>query len=299
MAKAWLFWGLKYNKNDLKKTDRMKKVIVCLFFYSYVVTGFAQQLSATYLRCGDKQNPLGVDIANPRLSWELRSNQRNVLQTAYRILVADDPTLLKNNTGNIWDSKKISSAASIQVGYKGKSLQSTKKYFWKVMVWDNKGNSSSWSDHASWQMGLLAVHDWKEAKWIGYEEINDTAIIVPHIHGNGKKSWGARRNVLPLLRKNFSINKAIKNATAFICGLGHFEMSVNGEKIGDHYLDPGWTNYNKHALYVSFDITDKIKQGNNVIGVMLGQWVLLYTRSALSQNDRRFWFTKNDSTNDH
>ena len=212
----------------------MKKFVSFLFFYLVIASGFAQQLTVANPRCEYKQNPVGVDKMNPRLSWELQSKQQNVLQTAYRVLVADNPSLLQSNTGNIWDSKKITSAASIQVEYKGRPLRPAKKYFWKVMVWDNKGNISSWSDNASLQMGLLSAKDWNGAKWIGYEEINDTAIIVPHIHGNGKKSWGARRNILPLVRKNLSINKEIKNATAFICGLGHFEMSVNGEKIGDH-----------------------------------------------------------------
>ena len=248
----------------------MKKIVSFLFFYSVVACGFAQQLVVTNPRCEYKQNPIGVDKMNPRLSWELQSKQQNVLQTGYRILVADDSSLLQANKGNTWDSKKISSPASIQVEYKGKPLQSAKKYFWKIMVWDNKGNVSGWSGNASWQMGLLSAKDWNGAKWIAYEEINDTAIIVPLIHGNGKKSLGARRNILPLLRKFFFINKEIKNATAFICGLGHFEMSINGEKTGDHFLDPGWTNYNKHALYISFDITDKLRQGNNAIGVMLG-----------------------------
>lgn len=248
----------------------MKKAVSFLIFYFVITSGFTQQLTIANLRCEYKQNPIGVDMMNPKLSWELQSKQQNVLQTAYRILVADDPSLLQTNKGNTWDSKKISSATSIQVEYKGKPLQPAKKYFWKIMVWDNKGNVSAWSDNASWQMGLLSTKDWNGARWIAYEEINDTAIIVPLIHGNGKKSLGDRRNILPLLRKNFSINKEVKSATAFICGLGHFEMSVNGEKVGDHFLDPGWTNYGKHALYVSFDITNKLKQGNNAVGVMLG-----------------------------
>jgi hypothetical protein len=89
---------------------------------------------------------LGVDLANPRLSWELKSSQRNVLQTAYRILVSDDLSLLNKGIGNLWDTKKVNSAASIQVNYNGKALRSVKKYFWKLMVWDNKANISSWSD---------------------------------------------------------------------------------------------------------------------------------------------------------
>jgi hypothetical protein len=232
--------------------------------------GFTQKLSVTNLRCGYTQNPLGVDISKPRLSWELQSNQKNVLQTAYRILVADDSLLLKTNTGNIWDSKKINSPASLQVQYNGKTLQSVKKYFWKLMVWDNKGNVSSWSSTAIWQMGLLNKKDWNNAKWIGHDEIIDSLLIAPHIHGNGKRSWGARRNILPLFRKEFTVNKKIKNATAFICGLGHFELSINGNKIGDHFLDPGWTNYSKQAQYVTFDITQHLQQGKNAIGVMLG-----------------------------
>jgi len=200
----------------------------------------------------------------------LKSDRKNIMQSAYRILVTDDPELLRKNTGNIWDSKKIASGASIQVEYKGKTLSSVKKYFWKVMAWDDKGNVSSWTTNASWQMGLLNVEDWKGAHWIAYEEINDTSVIAPHVHMNGKKSWGTRRNILPLLRKSVLVNKRIKNASVFVCGLGQFEMSINGKKTGDHFLDPGWTNYSKHSLYVSFDVTNELKQGKNVIGVMLG-----------------------------
>lgn len=248
----------------------MKRLFSYVLFYLIGVTCFAQKLAVTNLRCESRQDPIGVDILKPRFSWELQSIQQNVMQKAYRILVADDTSLLQKNTGNIWDSKKVSSSESIQIVYNGKLLQPAKKYFWKLMVWDNKGNISGWTTNASWQMGLLSKADWKKAKWIGYEEINDTSIIVPHIHGNGKKTWGVRKNILPVFRKEFFINKKIKSATAFVCGLGHFEMSINGTMTGDHFLDPGWTNYSKHALYVSFDITQQLKQGNNAIGIMLG-----------------------------
>ena len=200
----------------------------------------------------------------------MRSDQRNVLQTAYRILIADDPSLLNKGIGNIWDSKKIYSPASIQINYAGKALRSVKKYFWKVTVWDNKENVSAWSDVAMWQMGLLTKSDWNNAQWIGYDEPVDSLRIAPHVHQGGKRSWGPRRNILPLMRKEFSVNKIIKAATTYICGLGHFEMYLNGKKIGDHFLDPGWTNYSTHAQYVTFDITNEIKNGANVIGVMLG-----------------------------
>ncbi|MFC0775250.1 family 78 glycoside hydrolase catalytic domain [Terrimonas alba] len=235
-----------------------------------MLKGFSQQLTVANLRCEYRKDPSGVDNLKPHLSWELQRDEQNILQTAYRVLVADDSLLLMKNIGNAWDSKKIASGSSIQVQYKGKVLRPAKKYFWKVMIWDNKKQVSGWSNMATWQMGLLKKADWKNAQWIACEEINDTDIIVPHAHGNGKKAWGTRRNVLPIFRKEFSIDKKVKSATAFVCGLGHFEMYINGKKIGNHFLDPGWTNYTKHAQYVSFDITGEIQQGNNAIGVMLG-----------------------------
>ena len=142
--------------------------IVCFFS----IQGFAQKLAVTNLRCEYMQKPLGVDIVKPHLSWELQSNQRNVLQTAYRILVADDSLLLKKDIGNTWDSKKIISSTSIQVQYNGTVLQSVKKYFWKIMVWDNKGNASSWSNISMWQMGLLTENSLRI--------IGKTFLLAPH-----------------------------------------------------------------------------------------------------------------------
>ncbi|HEU5165549.1 MAG TPA: family 78 glycoside hydrolase catalytic domain, partial [Chitinophagaceae bacterium] len=248
----------------------MKRLLCHISFCILLVPCISQNLSVTNLRCESSLDPLGVDLANPHLSWELISKQRNVSQTAYRILVSDDLSLLSRGVGNLWDSKKVNSAASIQVQYNGKVLQSVKKYFWKLMVWDNKGNISSWSDPAMWLMGLFNREDWNNAQWIGYDEVIDSLRIAPHVHLNGKRSWGPRRNVLPLMRKEFSIDKEIKTATTYICGLGHFEIHLNGKKIGDHFLDPGWTNYSRHAQYVTFDITNELKRGGNAFGVMLG-----------------------------
>ncbi len=248
----------------------MKRLIVLYVLLIFTGTVSAQVLQLTYLRCENKQNPLVVDVVRPIFSWQLQSTQKNVLQTARRILVADDSILLQKNIGNIWDSKKVNDAASIQVSYGGKPLQSAKKYFWKVMVWDNKGNGSNWSDAASWQMGLLNWHDWKNAAWIGYATLPDSNKIVPFAHGKGKKEWGSRKDILPMLRKHFTISKPVKSATVFISGLGHFDMSINGKKIGDHFLDPGWTQYSRHALYAGFDITNRLQQGENALGVMLG-----------------------------
>ncbi|TAH05597.1 MAG: alpha-L-rhamnosidase [Sphingobacteriales bacterium] len=241
-------------------------IITSLFFS---IKNVQAQLQLTNLRCEYSINPISVETATPHLNWQLQSTQKNVLQTAYKILVSDDSLQLKKSVASIWNSNKVQSATSIQIQYAGKPLQAIKKYFWKVQVWDNKGNVAE-SAIAYWQMGLLNKTDWSNAKWIGYDEPIDSLKIFPHVHQSGKKSWGPRLNVLPMMRKDFSVTKKIKTATAFICGLGHFELFINGNKIGDHFLDPGWTNYTKQAQYVSFDVTNNLQQGSNAFGVMLG-----------------------------
>jgi alpha-L-rhamnosidase len=230
----------------------------------------AQGLKVTALQCEYKQNPQGIETLTPHLSWQIQSDKPQTLQTVYRILVADDAVKLNSNTGNIWDSKKVTSNASIQVSYKGLGLKAAKTYYWKVMVWDNHGQASTWSSAANWQMGLLTKADWLGAQWIAYDKLPDTSYIVPLIHLRGPKKLGTANDVLPLLRKTFTVKSPLKKATLYICGLGHFDLSLNGKKVGDHFLDPGWTRYDKQALYVPFDITKQLKPGANTVGVMLG-----------------------------
>jgi len=246
----------------------MKRVLIGLALIKTLVV--QSQLQVVNLQCEYRYEPLGVESANPSFSWMMQSVKRDAGQKAFRVLVADDSLLLAANTGNFWDSGKISTENSFQVRYGGKELRSAKTYFWKVMVWDTKGRTSSWSPVAKWQMGLLLKEDWAGARWIGYDRLADSLKIIPAEHGNGKKEWGKRPDVLPLLRKSFSLSKSIKQATAFICGLGQFEMSINGRKVGDHFMDPAWTKYNKQAQYVTFDITGYLRQGPNAVGVMLG-----------------------------
>ncbi|WP_183558997.1 family 78 glycoside hydrolase catalytic domain [Mucilaginibacter sp. SP1R1] len=230
---------------------------------------FAQGLKIINLECEYKLNPQGIESASPKLSWQLQSAQHGVIQTAYRVLVADAPEKLASNQGNVWDSHKITSSASLQVAYRGLHLQATKTYYWKVMVWDNQ-QQASWSTIANWQMGILTKADWHGASWIAYDKLPYSAAIVPFYHGKGPKKLGMANDVLPLMRKTFNVASQLKKATLYICGLGHFDLSLNGKKVGDHFLDPGWTKYDKQALYVPFDITNELKADKNTIGVMLG-----------------------------
>jgi len=242
----------------------MKRLI---FFIFLIQQAFSQDLQLSNLRCGYRLNPAGVEGISPKLSWEIQSGGRSVMQTAYRVLVSEDSLSLEKNVGTVWDSRKISSDASIQVAYGGGALAPARIYYWKVMVWGNHRDSSGWSKMARWQTGLFTRADWKGARWIGYEEIPDSRKMLP---GSGGEGRGFLRDVLPLLRKEFIVKGSLKKATVFICGLGQFEMRLNGGLVGDHFLDPGWTRYDKEALYVPFDVTAQLHEGTNAVGVALG-----------------------------
>jgi hypothetical protein len=226
-------------------------------------------------RCENLLNPAGLETLQPRFSWQLQSSGRSIMQTRYRILVADDYAKLVANTGNMWDTKEVAGEQSLWIPYGGKPLEASKTYYWKVMVWDNNGGASDWSsDTATFQMGLLKPADWSNAQWIGYDELDASKRYVPGIHAPGAtkeyKNVVSGNHVLPLLRKSFAVSKPVKKATAFITGLGQYELHINGVKIGDRFLSPGWSNYDKRVLYDVLDVTKNVTNGNNAIGVMLG-----------------------------
>ncbi len=225
----------------------MKKIYLLFFLLPIALISFGQVVVNNPLTENQK-NPLGVDVI-PRFSWQLVSAKRNVMQTAYEIRVSDAQATLAK--GNIWNSGKINSDQSLFVPYGG-PLQSGKKYFWQVRVWDNTGKASTWTEASFWQMGLLNASDWK-AKWIqpGYKE--DT-INQPS----------------PYFRKTFNTSKKIASATAFITSLGLYEAYINGKRVGDAYLTPGWTSYNKRLQYQLYDVTSLLTSGTNAIGVVLG-----------------------------
>ncbi|MBN2613703.1 MAG: family 78 glycoside hydrolase catalytic domain [Bacteroidales bacterium] len=231
-----------------------------------------QQPAVINPKCENLTNAIGIDNPHPRFSWQIKSDARNVMQTAYHILVSDNPEKLNAGEGNVWDSRKVKSDRSILVPYKGIVLEPAKKYYWKVMVWDNNGNVSAWSETASWQMGLLSPKDWDSAKWICYENFPPSQRVVPGVH-QGRESMGHKgiqRMTVPIFRKDFKVDKDIASATLFISGLGHYEAYLNGSKIGNAFLSPGWTEYDKTILYNTFDVTANLLSGKNVIGAIVG-----------------------------
>ena len=211
-------------------------------------------LAVTNLRCEYKVDPLGIDVRKPRLSWELVSAEKGVMQTSYEVRVAASEAELAKGK-SLWDSGKHASDASIQVEYGGPALASEQIYYWQVRVADNHGHSSDWSKTARWEMGLLEATDWK-ARW-----------ITPDLTEDETKS-----NPSPMMRREFSVNakKKIERARLYASAMGLYELELNGKRVGEEYFTPGWTAYDFRYQYETYDVTGQLKSGANCLGAMLG-----------------------------
>jgi alpha-L-rhamnosidase len=227
----------------------MKKITLLTIAMFFGGLCFAQ-VKVQNLLTENLVNPISIDAPAPRLSWQLTADRRNVMQTAYEVRVSTQ-TGKYSKKDLVWNSGKVMSDQSIYVHYAGAALTSGTRYFWQVRVWDDKGKASDWSETAFWQMGLLTPADWT-AKWItpGFTE---------------DKSQPS-----PLFRKQFALNKKIKSAFAYITAHGLYEAQLNGQKIGDAFLTPGWTSYNKRLQYQAYDVTGLLQEGANTIGATLG-----------------------------
>lgn len=218
-----------------------------------------QEIAVNGLRCEFRTNPLGIDCANPRLGWVLESDIRSQEQSAYRVIVASTRKNIQACKGDFWDSGKIDSAQSVQVVYQGQPLQAGIRCYWKVRVWDKNGIISNWSESAWWETALLSAKDWK-GKWINDGKID-----------SNKDEDLYKEDPAPLFRKEFQLSKPIRQARLYISGLGYYEAFLNGQRVGDHLLDPAWTMYSKRVFYSTYDVTDQVQVGGNCIGVTVGK----------------------------
>ena len=236
-----------------------KKVIIlvalcCLF----IQAAQGDTLFITDLRTEQLTNPLGLDTPQPRFSWRIGSEKRNIIQTTYRLLVASSPELLNENQADVWDTGEVCSDTSIWINYQGLPLQPNKRYYWKVWVKTNT-DESTWSETAFWGMGLMGETHWK-GRWIGVDR---------------PMSWDSETMFSRLsaryVRKEFKLNKTIKEATLHISGLGVYECLINGKRVGDLALAPAPTDYRKTVFYNSYDVTDLLRsEADNAIGITLG-----------------------------
>ena len=227
----------------------MKSIYLVIIFLSLLGVAFGQSPLVKDLTVDHKTNPVGIANSKPEFSWKINSTEKNLLQTSYHIQVAKNEKFSSSDI--IWQSGKISSDESILQAYKGPDLKSGQRYFWRVKIWDNKGEETKWSDVAFWEMGLLSKTEWK-AKWI--EMQGDTLRYSPSPH----------------FRKEFTLNKTVVNARIYVTSHGFYELQLNGKKVGDQVLTPGWTSYSKRLQYQVYDVTGMLLKGNNAIGAVLG-----------------------------
>ncbi len=233
-----------------------RKILSTLFalclITGLVTSADAAPLKIADLRCEYRTNPLGIDTAVPRLGWKLESKERGVRQSAYQVIVASSLKLLKEGKADRWDSGKIVSDDSAHVVFAGAPLTSRQFCYWKVRTWDQDDKPSDWSEPAHWSMGLLAPEDWT-GQWIGVDWIEDNA------------------GSLPWLRKNVTLDAAPNQALAYVCALGYYELYINGKKVDDYVLTPAVSDYGMRGLYITHDISDYLKKGDNTIALWLGR----------------------------
>jgi alpha-L-rhamnosidase len=229
--------------------------IIALLLIAASLAAHVQANEPVHLRCEYVDNPIGIDITQPRLGWRITSNERAQSQSAYRVFVASSAELLANDTTDLWDSGKVRSDQTQFIKYAGKPLLSRQQCFWKVQVWGEKDSTPTTSETASWSMGLLGESDWS-ADYISFRD--ETPV---HTDVNELLLPAARQ-----YRKEFLATKQVKRATIYSTALGIYELQLNGSRIGDALFTPGWTDYRQRAYYNTYDVTDMIRSGENAIG---------------------------------
>lgn len=219
------------------------------------------------MKCEHMFNPIGIDASSPRLSWMMQDDRQGARQTAYRITIGLDSAELIAEKGILWTSKQLKSAANL-VQYKGAALKPFTKYYWKLEIWD-KDNKAAQPAISSFETGMMGMQNWR-GNWI---------------------SDGIDVNVLPaaFFRKVFQPEKKIKSARAYVAAAGLYELYLNGNKVGNHRLDPMYTRFDRRNLYVTYDVTDNLKQGKNAIGILLGNGWYNHQSLAVWDFDRAPW----------
>lgn len=224
-----------------------------------------QHIAIDGLTCNHVRNPLGVDSPRPKLSWKLRSGARGQHQTAYRIVAASSIERIDQGSYDLWDTGRVESPDSVFIEYAGQPLSSRQRCFWRVMVWDKDDLPSCWSETASFEMGLLERSDWT-ARWIAA----DPGFVIDQ-----------EVQPAPFLRKQITLDRDVASARAYVCGLGYYELRINGEKAGDSVLTPMFTRYDRSVLYDTIDVTSLLRRGDNALGVILGNgWYNCFTREV-------------------
>jgi alpha-L-rhamnosidase len=216
--------------------------------------------------------PLAVGTREPRFSWPVPLEGRDRRQTAYRIRVASDPAKLAAGEADLWDSGRVESSQSLHVPYEGKPLASNVDCCWTVQLWDELGEEVSVGGIESFGTPLFDEADWS-AEWIGMgdprEPQPDPAVyqhecVPPEVEAFEPDLRS------PMMRKAFTLDQPVRRARAFVCGLGLYELRLNGEKVGDDVLATPRTAFRQRVLYNTYDVTSRLQPGDNALGLLLG-----------------------------
>lgn len=210
-------------------------------------------MKVTELTTEYADRPLGLDTPVPRLSWISEAEEDDQFQTAYQVLVASRPELLSEHQADLWNSGKVASDQSVHVPYGGRPLASRQPCYWKVRVWDKRDAPSAWSRTAHWSMGVLSPDEWT-ARWIGRAKPTADGGLMPS----------------PYLRKTFAVDKPVRRAMIYASALGLYELHLNGERVGEDYFAPGWTDYAVRVQYQTYDVTNFLAVGEAAVGAILG-----------------------------
>lgn len=246
----------------------------------------ADDVRAERLRCEYLVNPLGIAETAPRLSWQVtarNSKIRGAGQSAYRVLVASSAALLANDQGDLWDSGRVQAGASAQVAYQGEPLGARAFCHWKVMLWDQEEAAGAWSEPAHWSVGLLDHTDWT-GQWIAMADNHEfeTRENVTYLVQDPQRST-LRMRPAKYFRSEFAARPGIRRALLYGTARGIYEVEINGRRVGDQILAPGWTDYDTRLYYQTYDVTETLRTGApNAIGATLADgWYAGYIGYAL------------------
>ena len=225
------------------------------------------ELRPVGLKCEYRVDPLGIDARVPRLSWALESEGRGQVQSAYRILAASSEEKLEAEESLLWDSGRVESDRSVSVEYEGEALRSGSRCVWKVRVWDGAGDPSPYSGPAVFEAGFLERSDWK-GDWISLGKKPDEDFEPPTGEDYDDLANGLAPS--PYLRKEFPLDKPVRKARLYATARGVYELHLNGSRVGDDVLAPGWTDYDRRVQYQVYDVTRLLAEGQNALGTLLG-----------------------------
>ncbi|NCB07232.1 MAG: alpha-rhamnosidase [Bacteroidia bacterium] len=249
----------------------MKRITLIVFVLSALFFSCGDNSSRNIpgnLKCEHLVNPLGIDTETPRFTWQLIAENPGMDQKAFAISVGTDSVQVSEGKGNVWESGEVYST-TIPAVYAGPALQPFTRYYWSVKIQDNNGGWTKPSEVAIFETGFMGKAGWK-GNWI-----TDT--------------YDFNIKPAPYFRKEFEIQKKVKSARAYIAVGGLYELSLNGEKVGNHRLDPMYTRFDRRTLYVTYDVTSNLKEGKNAIGVLLGNGWYNHQSTAVWYFDMAPW----------